>query len=324
MSTANPVPETWELTGDDARHLLRSSGRRRILRDAFVRMRVADGFSHARSLAFATSLVFVQGIIALIGLAVAAGHGSFSRVIVRTLKAAVPGPGGALLTDAVNQAHRAGAGHRYTALVVGLVGALITGSTLLGQVERGLNRIYGVEQDRPTLRKYGLALALAVSAGTFAIGAFALLAFGESIGTGLHSSTADNAWSVVRWPAAVVLAGLAITMLFRWSPRRRQPGLSWLAFGAAVATAGWLLVTAGLAVFFAISKSFGQTYGPLAGIVGLLLWSFLSAVAILFGAAVAAQLEAVRAGARPPQDAEKVEHSEPASEEPRAAVRVAS
>jgi YihY family inner membrane protein len=324
MSTANPVPETWELTGDDARQLLRSSGRRRIVRDAFVRMRVADGFSHARSLAFATSLVFVQGIIALIGLAVAAGHGSFSRVIVRTLKAAVPGPGGALLTDAVEQAHRAGAGHRYTALVVGLVGALITGSTLLGQIERGLNRIYGVEQDRPTLRKYGLALALAVSAGTLAIGAFALLAFGESIGTGLHSSTANNAWSVVRWPAAVVLAGLAITMLFRWSPRRRQPGFSWLAFGAAVATAGWLLVTAGLAVFFAISKSFGQTYGPLAGIVGLLLWSFLSAVAILFGAAVAAQLEAVRAGARPPQDAEKVEHSEPASEEPRAAVGVAS
>src|SRR5205814_1257135 len=218
MSTANPVPETWELSGDDARELLRSSGRRRILRDAFVRLRVADGFSHARSLAFATSLVFVQGIIALIGLAVAAGHGSFSRVIVRTLNAAVPGPGGALLTDAVRQAHRAGAAHRYTALVLGLTGALITGATLLGQIERALNRIYGVEQDRPTVQKYGLALALAVSAGTLALAAFALL----------------------------------------------------------------------------------------------------------FGAAVAAQLEAVRAGARAPQDAEKVEHSEPASEEPRAAVPVAS
>jgi YihY family inner membrane protein len=323
MSTANPVPETWHLTGDDARQLLRSSGRRRILRDAFVRMRVADGFSHARSLAFAMSLVFVQGIIALIGLAVAVGHGSFSRLIVRTLKAAVPGPGGALLTDAVGQAHRAGAAHRYTALVLGLVGALITGSTFLGQIERGLNRIYGVEQDRPTLRKYGLALALTVSAGVLALGAFALLAFGESIGNGFDNSTANHAWSVIRWPVAVVLAGIAITMLFRWSPRRRQPGFSWLAFGAAVATAGWLLVTGALAVFFAVSKSFGQTYGPLAGIVALLLWSLCSAIAILFGAAVAAQLEAVRAGERPPQDREKVEHSEPASEE-QPAMQVAS
>ena len=166
MSTATPVPETWELTGDDARELLRSSGRRSILRDAFVRLRVADGFSHARSLAYATSLVFVQAIIALVGLAVAVGNGSFSRVVVRTLQAAVPGPGGDLLTDAVSQAHRAGIAHRYAGLVFGLVGALITGSTLLGQLERGLNRIYGVEQDRPTVRKYGLALALTVTAGT--------------------------------------------------------------------------------------------------------------------------------------------------------------
>src|SRR5207244_1573450 len=135
-------------------------------------------------------------------------------------------------------------------------GALITGSTFLGQIERALNRIYGVEQDRPTLRKYGLALALTVSAGTLALAAFALLAFGESIGTGFDNSTANRVWSVVRWPAAIVLAGVAITMLFRWSPRRRQPAFSWLAFGAAVATAGWLLATAVLAAFFALSKSF--------------------------------------------------------------------
>jgi uncharacterized BrkB/YihY/UPF0761 family membrane protein len=131
-------------------------------------------------------------------------------------------------------------------------------------------------------------------------------------------------WGVARWPAGVLLAWLAITMLFRWSPRRRQPAFSWLAFGSVVATAGWLLVTAALAVFFAISKSFGQTYGPLAGIVALLLWSLCSSIAILFGGAVAAQLEAVRAGARPPQDQEKVEHSEPESEQPGPAMKVAS
>jgi uncharacterized BrkB/YihY/UPF0761 family membrane protein len=73
-------------------------------------------------------------------------------------------------------------------------------------------------------------------------------------------------------------------------------------------------VTAGLGVFFTLSKSFGQTYGPLAGMVALLLWSLLSAVAVLFGGAVGAQLEAVRAGDRKPQDAEKVEHSDPEGE----------
>ena len=80
-----------------------------------------------------------------------------------------------------------------------------------------------------------------------------------------------------------------------------------------MATLGWLIVTAGLGAFFSLSQSFGQTYGPLAGVVALLLWSLLSAVAVLYGGAVTAQLEAVRAGVRKPQDEEKVEHSEPES-----------
>jgi YihY family inner membrane protein len=314
LSTATPVPETWELTGDDAWRVLRSCGRRRLLKDAFMRLRVADGFSHARSLAYATSLVFVQAIIAIVGLASAYGSGSFSRVIVRTLKAAVPGPGGRLLTQAVTQAHRAGASHRYAGLIFGLVGTLVTGSTLLGQLERGLNRIYGVEQDRPTLRKYGLALLLTVTSGALVVTAFALVAFGHTIGNSIDNATVNDAWGVLRWPAAVVLATLAMTLLFRWSPSRRQPGLSWLAFGSVLAALLWFVVTAGLGAFFSVSKSFGQTYGPLAGIVALLLWSLLSAVAVLYGGAVAAQLEAVRAGVREPQDQEKVEHSEPASE----------
>jgi YihY family inner membrane protein len=319
LSTATPVPETRELDGDDAWRVLRSHGRRRLLRDAFVRLRVADGFSHARSLAYATALVFVQAIIAVVGLASALGNNSFSAVVVRTLKAAVPGPGGQLLTQAVTQAQRAGASHRYAGLIVGLVGTLVTGSTLLGQLERGLNRVYGVEQDRPTVQKYGLALALSVTSGALAITAFALLAFGQTIGDSIDNAAVNRAWDLLRWPAAIVLAMLAMTVLFRWSPRRRQPAFSWLAFGSVVAAFGWLLVTAGLGAFFALSKSFGQTYGPLAGVVALLLWSLLSSVAVLYGGAVAAQLEAVRAGVRAPQDQQKVEHSEPASR-PAAAV----
>ena len=55
-------------------------------------------------------------------------------------------------------------------------------------------------------------------------------------------------------------------------------------------------MTLGLGLLFQVSTSFGDTYGPLAGIVALLLWALLSAIGLFFGAAVAAQLEAVRAG----------------------------
>jgi uncharacterized BrkB/YihY/UPF0761 family membrane protein len=102
-----------------------------------------------------------------------------------------------------------------------------------------------------------------------------------------------------------------MALLFRWSPRRRQPAWSWLAFGSTIAVVIWFIVTAGLGLFFSHSASFGKTYGPLAGVVALLVWSLLSSIAVFYGAAVSAQLEAVRADAAPPQDQRKVVDSEP-------------
>ena len=55
MSTATRVPETWELTGDDARETLLETGRLRLVADAYTRLRYADGFTHVRALAFSMS-----------------------------------------------------------------------------------------------------------------------------------------------------------------------------------------------------------------------------------------------------------------------------
>ena len=101
MSTATRVPETWELTGDDAKTALLETGRVRLVADALIRFRYADGFTHARALAFSISLVLVQGLIALVGFATAVGSLEVSRVIVATLQDAMPGLAGELLTDVV-------------------------------------------------------------------------------------------------------------------------------------------------------------------------------------------------------------------------------
>ena len=314
MSTATLVPETYQLDGDDAWQTLRHTGRRQLLRDALVRLRFADGFSHARSLAFLTSLVLVQAVIAIVGFASAFDDTAVADGIVRAIQNVVPGPAGELLTSAVAQAHDAGAGQRFLALTLGTVGAVITGTTAMGQLERALNRLYGVEMDRPMVRKYGLGLLLAVSAGLLLVGAFIAIAFGHDIGSSNRNRVVDGLWGVARWPLAFLLLIGAISLLFRWCPRRRQPDGSWLAFGAAVSVLSWFAVTALLAITFRVSTSFGETYGPLAGMVALLLWSLLSAIAVLYGAAVAAQLEGVRAGAAAPQDEDKVEVSEPDAE----------
>lgn len=311
MSTAALVPETRALTGDDAMATLKQVGRRRLLKDAFRRLRVADGFSHSRSLAFMVALVLIQGVIALVGLASVINKGQISAAIVSTIQRAVPGPAGHVLTQAVSQAHKSAGQHHYSALLIGAVGALLTATTALGQVERGLNRIYGVEQDRPTTHKYGLAFLFAIGVGSLLTAAFACLTFGNDIFATGAGKQVSAVWTVLRWPLGLASLAAAITLLFRHSPRRVQPRLSWLAFGTAVSAVLWGAVTAGLGVFYGSSTTFGNTYGPLAGLVALLVWCLLSSIALFYGAAVGAQLEAVRAGRPNPQDAEKVAESEP-------------
>mgnify|MGYP003529359736 CR=1 FL=1 len=100
MSSANAVPETRDLTGSDVKETLRHTGSMRLLRDAFERLRASDGFSHARSMAFATSLILVQAVIALLGLASVLGAGRVSDAIVGML-AVVLVEDGAVVVQAV-------------------------------------------------------------------------------------------------------------------------------------------------------------------------------------------------------------------------------
>jgi YihY family inner membrane protein len=301
VTTANPVPETWNVTGSDAKEALAKADKGRLLGDAFVRLRASDGFSNARSMAFATSLILIQGLIALVGLASALDEGRVSDAIVGMLRDVFPGPAGKVMTDAVQQAHEAGAQHRSLALTLGVIGALITGTTLLGQIEKSMNRIYGIEPDRPTLPKYVRAFVLTISAGLLAVAAFVAMTLGRGLAAVWEDPAARDIWNIVRWPLAFGLLVGATACIFRWSPRRRQPSWSWLAIGALLSVVLVLIVTIALGAIFELSSSLGQTYGPLAGFVALLLWTYLAAIALLYGVAVAAQLEAVRAGSPAPR-----------------------
>ena len=311
MSTASLVPETWTLTGDDAKDTLAHADRKRLIKDAIVRLRSSDGFSHARSMAFLAILIFIQAVIAAVGIASAIGSGTLSSSIVAVLQSIVPGPAGRVLTDAVEQAHRAGSTGHWIAIGVGTIGALVTGTTLMGQVERAMNRLYGIEKDRDTVRKYAHALLLLLVAGGLAALGFVGLALGGAIASSLGGHTARMVWNIARWPVGIAFLMAATALMFHWAPRRHQPAWSWLSFGAAVAVGLFAIVTLALDLFFQFSTSFGSTYGPLAGVIALAFWSFFSSLALLMGAALAAQLEAVRAGAGDPRSAGKVAASEP-------------
>ena len=291
MSTATSVPVTreLELEGDDALETLRETGRVRLALDAFDRFRAADGFSHARALAFQFALTLVPALITVIGLATVLDQETFTRIVREVLLETSPGAAGDLITEALQQGSRGGT----TAVVLGGLATLVAGTGAFGQLERGANRIYGVERDRPPLRKYGVAFLLLVTAGGATLVAAVLLVAGEALA---DAAGWGAAFEFLRWPVTVALVVTALALLFEIAPRRRQPEASWLVVGSGLAALLWLLFTGGLALWIGATENFGATYGPLAGTIAVLLWTFLTAIAVLLGLAFAAQLEAVRAG----------------------------
>lgn len=305
MTTASTVPVTREeeLEGDEALETLRRTGRLQLALDAVARFRAADGFSHSRALAFQATLTLLPSLIAIVGLAGALEIESFSRVVRDTIESFAPGAVGDILTEALRQGTSAASEDSgETALAGGALAAAIAGTTAMAQVERGANRIYGTEKDRPFLRKYANAALLALTAGTLAVLSLVVLVGGAAVRDSVAwGDTVDAVWDVIRWPLGVVLAVGAIALLFEHAPRRRQPEPSWLAFGAEVATVLWLVFMGALVLYVDAAGNFGATYGPIAGTIGVLLWTFLSSVALFLGLAFAAQLEAVRAGVPAPR-----------------------
>jgi YihY family inner membrane protein len=298
MPTAAFVPETHRLSGDDAAETISRTGRIRLVQDAFTRFRHADGFSHVRALAYTTVMGLVTILVAVIGLSTLLGLGTFQRALTGTLEQLAPSNTGSVLADAIRHAEH---GSGVAALVFGGLSAIVVGAVGMAQVERSANRTYGLLTDRPFVRKYLCALGLYVVAGIPLLVGLVLLALGGALGQALTSAAGwshawSTAWSIARWPVGIAAIWLGLTILFRLAPNRHQPEPSWLSMGTLLAMVLWVIFTLGLGLYYAVNTTAAATYGPLIGVIAVMVWAYLSSLAIHLGIAFAAQLEAVRSG----------------------------
>ena len=310
MSTATHVPETSsfareELSADDARATLRHTGTRRLFVDAFRRLRYGDGFSSTRALAFQFVLSLIPLLIAFVGLASMIKAEKLAQALRQTILSVTPGGKSDAFKQVLTRGLAEGGAGSRIALGIGLLAALASLTTAMGQIERGANRIYGIQRDHPSQEKYGRAALLVVAGGIPAMLGFVVIVAGGALVDALQSaygwgSSTATILQVLRWPVGLLLGLAAVTAIFKRAPRRNQPGFSWLAVGAAVALVLWLVFSALLALYVSHSSSFGAVYGPLTGMIALLIWSQLTSLALFLGVAFAAQLEAVRAGVPSP------------------------
>ena len=284
------VPETRNLDSEDAWHILRQVRYVTLLERSLNRFRSADGYSYARALGFQVVLATLPALIFFVAVGVWVGGGVFQTSVETVLTSLAPGSTSGFFQQAVEQGEQNARGNNLAMLLGGLA-ALISGAIGMSQIQRGAGRIYGEDEDRPFVKRYAISLALSLSVGLVLAGALVAIAFGSNIADAVKG---ESVWVWLRWPIGAVGAIVAIAVLYKVAPNRDQPGVSWLIVGGLTATFLWLAFSAGLALYLSLSSTFGDTYGPLAGLIGFMIWAQLTGLAIFSGIAFAAELEAER------------------------------
>jgi membrane protein len=189
--------------------------------------------------------------------------------------------------------NRGGAG---IALIVGLALALWSASGYVGAFMRASNVIYETPEGRPIwkLRPLQMLVAL-VMIVLMAIVALALVftgpivdAVAEPIGL---SSTAVTVWDIAKWPVLAALFVAMIGVLYYASPNVKLRGFRWVTPGSVVALVTWIVASAAFAFYVANFGSYNRAYGTLGGVIVLLIWFWITNLAILFGHELNAERE---------------------------------
>jgi membrane protein len=182
------------------------------------------------------------------------------------------------------------------ALIVSTLVALWSASGYLGAFIRASNVIYETREGRPfwKLRPLQLLLTLVVVL-LLVVMALGVVLTGpivsdvaEPIGV---SDTAVSIWNYAKWLLIAVLFVLMIGLIYHASPNVRQRGFKWISPGAVVALVVWLLASAGFGIYVSQFGSYNKVYGSLAGVVIILIWMWLTNLAILFGHELNAERE---------------------------------
>ncbi|WP_165498119.1 YihY/virulence factor BrkB family protein [Siculibacillus lacustris] len=97
--------------------------------------------------------------------------------------------------------------------------------------------------------------------------------------------------ALVRWPLFYLTGLAAIVMLYRRGPCRPAPGWRWVLPGAIAAATTWVIASASFSWYVSTLATYPATYGSLATVVVVLTWLWLSAMILLAGGEIVAEIE---------------------------------
>jgi len=209
------------------------------------------------------------------------------------LSTGLPADAQSLLTDQLRSIASGSEQGLGIALAVSIALALWSASAGVAGLVEAVNIAYDEDETRGFIRKRALALLLTLGFLVFIATAIGLVAVVPVVLAELGlGPVAEVAVQVVRWGGLVLLAMVALGMVYRLGPDRDAPKVRWVSTGTVTATLLWVAASVGFSFYVDNFGSYGETYGSLAGVVVLLLWLWITALVVLIGAELNGESEA--------------------------------
>jgi membrane protein len=176
--------------------------------------------------------------------------------------------------------------------ITGLAIALWSANAGMKAIIDALNVVYDEKEKRSFVKLNLLSLLFTLVAIVSLMIALAAVVIAPIIFSVIGlSSFFSLAIVVLRWPLLLVLAAVALAAIYRYGPSRTEARWQWLSVGSAAAALGWLITSVLFSWYIAHFGAYNATYGSLGAAVGMMMWMWISAIVILLGGELNAEIE---------------------------------
>ncbi|MFC3001386.1 YihY/virulence factor BrkB family protein [Falsiroseomonas tokyonensis] len=248
--------------------------------------------TEAAGITFYTLLALFPALAALVSLYALVADPTTIQGHLDALAGIVPGGGMDIITEQVQRVAQSADGTLGFGAIAGLLVSLWSANQAAKALFDALNVVYEEHEKRSfitlTLTTLTFTLGFILFAILTMVAVVAVPVVLNFIGLG---STAETLLAYGRWPVLLVLVALVLACLFRWGPSRASAKWRWVSWGSAFAALAWLGASAGFSWYVANFGSYNETYGSLGAVVGFMTWIWISAIVILFGAELNAEME---------------------------------
>ena len=291
-ATASPVSKAAAGSEADTPIAIPARGWWQILKRVAVQVSADRVMAEAAGVTFYTLLAIFPAIAALISLFGLVADPSTISDELSTLSGVIPQGGMQIITEQVhtltstpNKALGFGA-------IFGLLISIWSANAAIKALFDALNAVYEEKESRGFVRLTLTSLAFTLGALVFVILAMtavvALPAVLKFIGL---ASTTKILLKLARWPVLLTTIALFLALVYRFGPSRAKARWRWVSWGSIFASLVWVLASAGFSYYVENFGSYNKTYGSLGAAVGFMTWIWISAIIVLTGGELNAEME---------------------------------